>query len=127
MVVFLFLTPVQISGNSMYPNYKSASFVCYKRLYNDIKVNDVIIFRDASDEKCIKRVLASEGDVVSSVDGLLCINGNIIEGCNYNSPIKVVIKSDEFFVVGDNYSISIDSRIYGTISKENIIGKVVNK
>lgn len=126
LAIFLFFSPLQISGNSMYPNFKSGDIVCYNRFHNDIKVNDVIIFFDESDEKCIKRVLATEGDIVSSVDGQLSINGNIFAGCDYDSPITYIINSNEYFVVGDNYSVSIDSRNYGTISKNRIIG-IVNQ
>ena len=40
---------------------------------------------------------------------------------------EIILRNGEFFVVGENYSKSVDSRNYGPIKKNQIIGKVLGK
>lgn len=126
LITFLVYSPFQVDGNSMYPTYHSGEFViCQKIFYSEIKRNDVIIFKDISGNVCIKRVAAISGDKVYSVNNTLYINNKPINGCTYISKDETLINHNEYFVIGDNYDKSIDSREYGTIKISDVIGKVV--
>ena len=87
---------------------------------------------DRSDTNFIKRVVAVPGDKLTVVGGRVFIDGkqqeeNFIRGdesceiCNLPEPITV--PPDHFFMMGDNRGQSADSRYWGPVPKEWIIGK----
>lgn len=100
------------------------------------KADDVIIFLPNGNEKShfyIRRVIGVPGDTVQIKDGAVYINGVL-----YNEKIEVaameetgiagdeiVLREDEYFVLGDNRNNSEDSRYanIGNIKKEYIVGK----
>lgn len=46
-------------------------------------------------------------------------NNNPFDGCEIK---RIILKNDQYFLLGDNYKVSKDSRDFGPISLENIIG-----
>jgi len=83
----------------------------------------------------IKRIVAGPGDTLQIVDGRAARNGHREQEpfiapcgpdplCNFRTPIK--IPSGYYFVLGDNPGASDDSRFWGPVRREWIIGKVVN-
>ncbi|HWM64699.1 MAG TPA: signal peptidase I, partial [Solirubrobacterales bacterium] len=80
----------------------------------------------------IKRVVATPGDTLSIEDGHAIVNGEPIEddfikpcgggrGCNLREPIT--IPPDHYFMMGDNRGSSDDSRFWGPVPSDWIIGK----
>lgn len=121
----------QIIGNSMYSTYSAGQFVFIdKRISTrtNISHNDIIVFAKqytGSNSEYIKRVVAISGDTISSCNGEVIVNGNPLKGCHYESDVSYTLKEDEFFVIGDNYNSSIDSRTFGIITTTEIKGKVI--
>lgn len=87
---------------------------------------------DSADEtNFIKRIVALPGDTLSIKDGHAIVNGEPIEddfiapcvgaSCNFRKPIT--IPPDHFFMMGDNRGESDDSRFWGPVPREWIIGK----
>lgn len=129
------ITPAVVSGNSMLPNLQDNNVVLLNKLdykLNDIKRFDIVVV-NLNGEKLIKRVIALPGEHVEYKDGLLYIDGFYtsedfehkdttdfkLETLGY-----LKIPGNKYFVVGDNRTDSIDSRMVGLISKENILGSV---
>lgn len=119
---------IQVVGNSMYPTYNSGEFVIISKSKNkisNIRTNDIIVLF-LEEKKYIKRVVAIEGDTVSSFNGQLQVNNMLYSDCSFSSKDIIVLGKEEFFVVGDNASVSIDSREYGIIKRSDIVGVVKN-
>jgi signal peptidase I len=101
---------------------------------SDVKRGDVIVFKNpqrltGEPAQLIKRVAATEGDVIESVDGKVQVNGVVVDE-PYLAPGTVTrdlprqtVPAGQVFVLGDNRSNSKDSRFIGTIATDTIIGK----
>jgi signal peptidase I len=81
----------------------------------------------------IKRVIAIPGDQVELRDGAVWVNGQLLDepyvngqvtSCNSAcSPLQ--LKAGAYFLMGDNRSSSLDSRSFGPVHAERIVGRVV--
>ena len=115
---------VVISGNSMLPRFKNGTIhILHKSsVYN---YNDVIVFKKSGNIN-IKRIVGLENDEIKLWDGKLYVNGITHDYYIYDGINKIyLLKQNEVFVLGDNTYNSLDSRNYGPISKDVIMGKIV--
>lgn len=128
---------LQVSGDSMKPNFYDGDRVVVFRLDRSFEPGDVIVFKTADGERLIKRVVAVGGDTVDiSAAGGLYINGEAAEESDIYTATAITDQSvqypvtvDEgsYFVLGDNRSNSKDSRTseVGLVKKGDIIGRVI--
>jgi signal peptidase I len=81
-------------------------------------------------DRLVKRVIATQGDLVDIVDGLVYLNGQLLdepyvkgitEEDGFNLPITV--GENQLFVMGDNREHSMDSRAFGLIDLSHVEGK----
>ena len=86
---------------------------------------------DRADVNFIKRVVAGPGDRLSINEGHVTLNGKLQpdgytipcgggEGCNF--PETVTVPADHYFMMGDNRGASDDSRFWGPVPRDWIIG-----
>lgn len=96
----------------------------------------IIVFYESDnheEDPLIKRVIGVPGDTISLSDGGVTVNGQPVSepyvhgqltSCNnYCEPIT--LGPDMYFVMGDNRAVSRDSRSFGPIHADQIIGRVV--
>ena len=126
-----------VQGDSMYPTYKNGQLLLVNKIADIYSVGDIIAF-EAEELNCvlIKRIVAMPGDKVQIVNGTLLVNDVPSEHQIKNSIIDyagiaettIVLAEDEYFVLGDNYGQSKDSRYteVNVILKEKIIGRICN-
>lgn len=143
-VVFFFITyfffrPFQVSGNSMYSNFKDKEYIITNLIslrFSNPTHGDVIVFKSPSDpnKDFIKRIIAVPGDEIMIENGKTYLNGSMLKeeyldegmktygGAFLQEGIKKTIPNGHFFVMGDNRNDSSDSRTWGFITRESIKG-----
>ena len=141
VVLTFFLRGSQVSGGSMDTTLANGDQVfMYCFLYTPER-GDIVVFQDkttGTDEPLVKRVIALEGDTVriERIDALSCnvyVNGELLEedyvtvdGAYYKDPSgEWTVGKGEVFVMGDHRNTSRDSREFGPVPAESIIGKVI--
>ena len=118
------VTPIMVNGGSMLPTLNGGEIMLLKK-YGEIKRFDVVVVNTGDDE-IIKRVIAMPGESIDCENGIIYVNGYKQEE-EYSKGItsdfsKVVLKDNEYFVLGDNREDSKDSRYYGPFSEDKIEG-----
>lgn len=134
LISTLAMPVLQIYGSSMQPTLMDGDIVAAKRS-RQFETGDMIAFY-YNNKILIKRVIAVSGDWVNiDDDGTVYINGAKIDepyledkalgNCDLELPYQV--PESRVFVMGDNRSISIDSRstTIGCIAEEQIVGKLL--
>lgn len=140
-VRYFFIQPFFVSGASMQPQFYNGEYLIideftYRR--EEPKRGDVVVFRYPKDPSqfYIKRIIGLPGETVEIKNGKLEIfNQENPWGLVLNEPyleegeinrgdMSVKVDPSNFFVMGDNRQASSDSRMWGTVDKKYIIGKV---
>ncbi len=115
---------VRIDGNSMIPTFSNNELKIMKK-HTFYEKGDVIVFH-YKNEKHIKRIVGLPNDRIKIENNNLFICNNEIEKLSVpKSNNTYTLKKDEYYVLGDNYKNSFDSREHGPIKKSQIIGKVI--
>ena len=108
-----------IQGDSMLPTYHNMQLVLVDKHSNEFHYNDVIVFTNEKlNATLIKRIIAIPGDTVQIIDGIVYVNnipspfltGDKIISYSGIASSPLHLSSDEYFVLGDNYEKSKDSR-----------------
>lgn len=106
---------------------------CMTYHFREPRPGEIIVVRDPQDDKkdIIKRVIAVGGDTIELTDGVLYVNGEVVdEPYVVNKDVvkgqpKLQIPDGYVYVMGDNRPVSGDSRVLGPIPEDRIIGKVI--
>ncbi|MEX2007829.1 MAG: signal peptidase I [Candidatus Levyibacteriota bacterium] len=135
-----FLRPFQVNGLSMFPSFKDKQYVLTNIIglhFSSPKVGDVVVFKSPTnnEEDFIKRVVGISGDNVMIKDGFVYLNGRVLDESDYlkedsktyggaflKEGVEVKIPKDSYIVLGDNRLYSSDSREWGFVPKDFIIG-----
>lgn len=141
--------PFIVSGSSMEPNYHNGQYLIIDELsyrFSEAKRGDVVVIRYPKDRKqfFIKRVIGLPGEKITIDNGRITIvNDENPEGVTLNESYlpsqglsfphntgivggkkSIVLKSDEYFMMGDNRLASSDSRDWGPLNEKDLVGKV---
>ena len=120
------VTPIRVSGTSMYPTLNNGNIMILNKVAKIDRFDIVVIKSSDSNPVLIKRVIGLPGETVEVKDGKIYINNKKINdkygyGTTYDFD-KVKVGKNDYFVLGDNRTVSADSRIYGTFNKNRIKG-----
>lgn len=141
MIIYLFfLQPHQVDGLSMIPSFQDGEYLLTDKIsykFTSPKRGDVIVFAAPPDRQrdFIKRIIATPGERVSLKEGKVFINDKQIQEAYLEPSLPtsggpalgggefLSLKEEEYFVLGDNRTHSSDSRTFGIIKKQDIIGR----
>jgi signal peptidase I len=141
LVINFVIQTVHVIGLSMFPtvgdqDYLIATKIDYR--FHGPQRGDIIIMRDPYDPSrdFIKRVIAVPGDHLLIRDGGVFINGRRLDETYINhepsvaasdwpptpssDPQGVLLKADDYFVMGDNRNHSTDSRVFGVVHRDQV-------
>lgn len=136
---YVFQTVV-VDGDSMNPTLADSNRYMLNRLeylFRPPQPGDIVVIRDPEvGGLAIKRIVAVEGQQVELSGGRVYVNGvKLFEpylpkgtrtfSYHYNDDEKFTCGVRQYFVLGDNRGVSADSRIYGPVPRQNILGIVV--
>jgi signal peptidase I len=139
--------PMRIPSESMAPTLQPGDRVLTNKFAYDFTgphKGDLVVFESvdkSKDEELVKRVVGLPGDEISVEKGVLLVNGETqyepyIATPESTTPRKIpgvdtfgplVVPQHHFFVMGDNRTNSYDSRFFGPVPEENLIGEVSSR
>lgn len=146
LVVYLFfMQPHQVNGESMVPNFQSGDYVLTDKVSYKLGVperGDVIVFHAPASANCpsgtgcdfIKRVLGLPGEQVEVKNNAIFIDGQPLTEPYIPASFEtnpgafsrnrvIILGPNEYFAVGDNRPYSSDSRAWGPVPFDNIVGR----
>ncbi|KXK12305.1 MAG: Signal peptidase IB [Microgenomates bacterium OLB23] len=142
IVIYLFfMQPHQVRGSSMDTTFRNNEYILTNKLsyrFDTPKRGDVVVFKspENKDIDFIKRIIGLPGDKVMVRDGQVYLNGSpliekyvlgttqVHEGGFLKEGQAVTVPLGHLFVMGDNRPRSSDSRTFGPVPQQDIIGKV---
>jgi signal peptidase I len=134
LAVNLFTARIRVEGGSMEPSLHDGEFVVINRLayrWNDPDRGEIIVFRFPLDpeRRFIKRIIGLPGDTVTVREGQVLVNSLPLEEPYVSAPPRYdgtwTVEDGHVFVLGDNRNNSSDSQNWGSLRKEEIIGKAI--
>lgn len=109
-VRFMYGSVIAVSGMSMYPTFNDTDYVFATILHEDdeLSVGDIVIVEEDG-VYVIKRIAAMPGDTLQP---------DYVKGIP-----ELTMGEDEYYILGDNWSVSRDSRMFGPVSRDKIAFK----
>jgi signal peptidase I len=133
--ISLLTARVVVEGPSMRPTLISGEWIVVNRAAYKVgapRRGDVVVFlppTDAQTDDLIKRVIGLPGETVETRGGNVWIDGRRLEEPYILGTTSTEgqwrLGPDELFVMGDNRGLSLDSRTFGPISMDKVVGKAL--
>lgn len=141
--IYLFVAQFhKVSGNSMVPTFKNGDYLITEKVtykFSTPKKGDIIVLKNPRDESedFIKRITALPGDTIKIENNSVYVNGQLIRedylppqtptraGSFLTEGNQITAGANQYFVLGDNRNHSSDSREWGSITKEEIVGRAL--
>src|SRR3989339_287756 len=135
---FLF-KPFYVKGQSMEPNFYESDYLIIDEITYRFRIperGEVIVLKSpVSTHYYLKRIIAIPGERIKIENGKviiyndtnpkgLILDESYLNGMDTSGSLSLTLGDDQYFVLGDNRGASFDSRRFGAISREDIVGKV---
>ena len=132
--------PFFVKGQSMDPNFENGDYLIVYELTYRFRAperGEVVVFKYPNDlsQRYIKRIIGLPGETVEIKDGKITISNAsgkevlnekyLPSGTATPGDMKTTLDQNDYFVLGDNRLASSDSRRWGLLPEEDIIGRVL--
>lgn len=142
IVIYLYvMQPNQIKGASMEPTFVNGQYIFTSKVtfkFRNYQRGDIVVFKSPKNQEIeyIKRIIALPGDKVVVQNNTVRVNDRVLEERYINQPtelwefgfmkegVTITVPEGHLFVMGDNRPRSSDSREFGPVPFENIVGQV---
>ncbi len=138
---YFLIQPFYVKGASMEPNFYDHEYLIIDEIsyrFHEPARGDIVVFRYPNDPRqfFIKRIIAMPGERIKVSGGKVTIynashpEGEILNetwylGTIYTAGEKdVTLGAGDYFLMGDNRAASLDSRIFGPVPRDFIVGRV---
>ena len=121
-----------LRDDGMRPDYQSGALVAWLRVGRSFRRGDPVCLRLPDGNTAVRRVVAVGGDSVDVRDGIAYING-LAERGSYSftrtdrredGPVyPVILRAGEYFVLGDSRETAVDSRSFGPVRADELLGR----
>lgn len=140
LVSTFILQAVVVDGDSMQPTLRNTQRLMLNRvelMFRQPQWGDIVVLKDPEDGGLsIKRIVAVQGQTVELVGGGVLVDGMRLKetylpkgtrtfSYRVYDRERINCGTEQFFVLGDNRNNSADSRVYGPVPRQNILGVVV--
>lgn len=128
--------PFVVEGLSMFPTFENGDYLVIDELsyrFEAPERGDVIVFRHSQGVFYIKRIIGLPGETVAIARGqvtvtkpdgtTLALDESYVINEDATYTLQATLGADQYFVMGDNRPKSSDSRVWGALEREDIIGK----
>lgn len=140
---YFIVQPFIVRGASMEPNFEDRQYLIVDEAsyyLREPERGESIVFRYPRDPRqyFIKRIIGLPGDTVELAGGLVrIINKEYEQGFTFQEPylmppdrptrpdMRLTLGEDEYFVLGDNRDASSDSRVWGILPRDHIVGRAL--
>ena len=128
LIKLFVVSPIRVNGASMNPTLNDKDIMLLDEIsyrFFDVERFDIVVVKE-EDEYLIKRVIGLPGEVVEYKNDKLYIDGKYVkEDFKHKETFdfSTTLGKDEYFIMGDNRTNSTDSRVFGPISRDKIMGK----
>jgi signal peptidase I len=139
VIRYFLIQPFIVDGQSMEPTFQNSDYLITEKVSFRLgtpKRGEVVIFHppDNPSVNYLKRLIGLPGDEIEIKDKLVYVNGKKLDEPYLTGGkktelvqpgnLKVTVKANEYFVLGDNREHSRDSRELGPIPKANVVSRV---
>lgn len=140
-LIHLFVAQIhKVSGNSMIPTLRNGDYLITEKIsyrFGNPRKGDIIVLKNPRDESqdFIKRIIATPGDTIKVEKNSVFINNQAVnepylpsntltrQGAFLREDSEIRVGANQYFVFGDNRSHSSDSREWGPVTREEIVGR----
>jgi signal peptidase I len=124
-----------VDGTSMAPTYSPGMRVYTAPIHTELQRGDVVAVDDGNEDYALKRIVGLPGETVHLWRGYVFINRQMLREPylprhTYTFPDQrtewsaFVLGSSQYFILGDNREHSVDSRLYGPVTRKQIKSRV---
>lgn len=137
---YFLVQPFYVKGASMEPNFYDHEYLIIDELsyrFRDPFRGEILVFKYPRDPSqfFIKRIIGLPGETIEITGGNVTVyntehpNGFVLEedylgGEQTTGKMRVTLAEDEYYVFGDNRDASLDSRSFGPINRDDVVGRV---
>jgi signal peptidase I len=129
----------EVEGTSMTPTLQDGERYLINRMvyrFHDPRPGDIVEIAMPKEDDCsVKRIIALPGDVIQIKEGRVHVNGkpcaepylpaHVMTRGNSLGTNAYKVLENTFFVMGDNRAVSADSRVFGAVPRDRLVGRLV--